>query len=169
MDSHKYDENVELLDPSIRVPYSNMKTWSFDPEYHAQMRLGTIFAAPPKPDNVNKEEISNVATKGYLYSPTTLKEKNPAILYLHGGGYIVGHPEMLQGAGYLYAAQSGAIVFAPFYRLSPEHSHPAQLEDAISALKWLAAMPDVDTSRIVVAGVSAGTYVCFIYTITLDL
>jgi acetyl esterase/lipase len=82
-------------------------------------------------------------------------EQPPTILYLHGGGYILGSAfgyRPLAGA-LAGAAQTGALV--PEYRLAPEHPYPAALEDSVRAYRWLVeqnASPDVVT----LAGDSAG-------------
>ncbi len=80
-------------------------------------------------------------------------EHRPAVLYLHGGGYII-------GSAYGYRPLVGALVAAaqvdalvPDYRLAPEHPFPAALEDALSAYRWLTEQPG---PGIVLAGDSAG-------------
>jgi acetyl esterase/lipase len=59
------------------------------------------------------------------------------VLYLHGGGYCIGSPysyRVLTGA---IAKRVGIPVYVPDYRLAPEHPHPAALEDALAAYRWL--------------------------------
>jgi acetyl esterase/lipase len=79
----------------------------------------------------------------------------PTVLYLHGGGYVVGSAFGYQPhAGALAAAtQTGLLV--PDYRLAPEHPFPAALDDALASYRWLLAQAG-DPSRLVVAGDSAG-------------
>jgi acetyl esterase/lipase len=78
-----------------------------------------------------------------------------ALLYLHGGGYILGsirtHTEL---CGRL-ARATGLRVLPIDYRLAPEHRHPAAVEDAVAAWRWLLAQ-GVDASRCAIAGDSAG-------------
>jgi acetyl esterase/lipase len=77
------------------------------------------------------------------------------VLYLHGGGYLVGSAygyRPLVGA-LVAAAGTGALV--PDYRLAPEHPFPAAVEDALSAYRWLADQRG-DAAKIVLAGDSAG-------------
>jgi acetyl esterase/lipase len=87
-------------------------------------------------------------------------ELTPGILWLHGGGYISGMPEMVFFTrGFALVRKYGAVVVAPAYRLSFENPYPAALEDCVSALKWLkdnAAALGVDPGRIMVGGESAG-------------
>ncbi len=83
----------------------------------------------------------------------------PAILYLHGGGMVAGTPEIMAGTNSRLAASVGALVFAPAYRLAPEHPFPAGIEDCYAALEWLydnAARLGVDPARISVMGDSGG-------------
>ncbi|MEX0954273.1 MAG: alpha/beta hydrolase fold domain-containing protein [Rhizobiaceae bacterium] len=75
------------------------------------------------------------------------------ILYLHGGGYAF-HGAMSRRFAAMLAHHTGAPVFAPDYRLTPEHPHPAQAEDAIAAWAYVTGMEPPE--RIVVVGDSAG-------------
>src|SRR5262245_42496179 len=77
------------------------------------------------------------------------------ILYFHGGGYVVGAPkdyrEMVSHLA--RAAQARALILD--YRLAPEHPHPAAVEDAVAAYRWLRGT-GVEPGRTVLAGDSAG-------------
>ena len=78
-----------------------------------------------------------------------------AILYLHGGAYIVCSPRTHRPITSRLAVDTGLPVLVPRYRLAPEHPFPAPLEDALAAYKWLLAR-GIPGSRIVIAGDSAG-------------
>jgi len=78
-----------------------------------------------------------------------------AILYLHGGAFCVGGPGTHRSVTTRLADESGLAVWAPDYRLAPEHPHPAALDDALAAYAALRAQGHAP-SRIVVAGDSAG-------------
>lgn len=83
----------------------------------------------------------------------------PVLLYLHGGGFVVGGIDTCEGMCRRIAHQSGAAVVAIDYRLAPEHPFPAGLDDAFAALQWLATegvSQGLDPSRIAVGGDSAG-------------
>ena len=80
----------------------------------------------------------------------------PALLWIHGGGYVLGHAAQEDKLARFYADQLGAIVAVPDYRLAPEHPFPAGLHDCHDALVWLAGRDDVDADRIVIGGASAG-------------
>ena len=75
------------------------------------------------------------------------------LLYLHGGGYTF-RGGVSQRFAEMLAHRTGARVFAPEYRLTPEHAHPAQAEDALAA--WDVLTQEVPPDRIVVIGDSAG-------------
>jgi epsilon-lactone hydrolase len=77
------------------------------------------------------------------------------MLYLYGGGYMLGSPaSRRKTAGHL-AVAANARVLVPTYRLAPEHPFPAAVEDAVQAYRWLLEQ-GVAPSRLVVAGDSAG-------------
>lgn len=80
----------------------------------------------------------------------------PGVLYLHGGGYVIGTATMVDRTASALADHLGAVVAAVDYRLAPEHPYPCALDDAAATLGWLAAQPEVDADRIAVVGDSAG-------------
>lgn len=81
--------------------------------------------------------------------------RDAAVLYLHGGGYIAGSPRTHRGMLGRLARKSGLQVFAPDYRLAPEHPFPAALDDALAAWDGLLAR-GYAPERIAIAGDSAG-------------
>ncbi|MEU6041181.1 alpha/beta hydrolase [Actinomadura sp. NPDC047616] len=78
-----------------------------------------------------------------------------AILYLHGGGYVVCSPRTHRPITARLAADTGLPVLVPQYRLAPEHPFPAALEDALDAYRLLLDH-GVPADRVVIAGDSAG-------------
>lgn len=81
---------------------------------------------------------------------------HPALLWIHGGGLIFGHPLTEMAFAREVSQRFGAIVALPFYRFAPEHPYPTGLEDVYAALEWLARDTGVDPSRVAVGGDSAG-------------
>ena len=77
------------------------------------------------------------------------------ILYVHGGGYVMGSIATHRELAARLSKASGARVLLVDYRLAPEHPFPAAVEDATAAYRWLLAQ-NIKPSRIVVAGDSAG-------------
>jgi epsilon-lactone hydrolase len=77
------------------------------------------------------------------------------LLYLHGGGYVVGSPESHRKLVGHVAAAAGCHAFVAGYRLAPEHPHPAALDDAVATYRGLLAS-GVDPARLAVGGDSAG-------------
>jgi acetyl esterase len=84
----------------------------------------------------------------------------PVIVWLHGGGWMLGSIETYRAPVRRLANVSGAIVLSVEYRLAPEHPYPAAVEDALAATRWAASEAVVgvggDPARVAVAGDSAG-------------
>lgn len=77
------------------------------------------------------------------------------LYYLHGGGYSIGSIDSHRHFIARFARIAGVTAFAIDYRLAPEHTAPAQLDDARTAWRWLLAR-GVDPKRTIIAGESAG-------------
>jgi acetyl esterase/lipase len=91
-----------------------------------------------------------------VHRPRGLSERPPALLWIHGGGYVAGSAAMNDRAVRKMAAHLGAVAASVEYRLAPEHPYPAALDDCYAALQWLAARDDIDRRRILIAGKSGG-------------
>ena len=93
-----------------------------------------------------------------LYAPS--HDRLPLLLYLHGGGFVVGGLDTHDSLCRQLALRSGGAVLALDYRLAPEHRFPTAVDDAWAALRWLAgpgaAALGLDGRRLAVGGDSAG-------------
>jgi acetyl esterase len=81
----------------------------------------------------------------------------PGVLWIHGGGYILGSPE--DDRARLISEELKCTVVSVDYRLAPEHPFPAGVEDCYASLVWMveqSAELDIDPSRIAIGGASAG-------------
>jgi acetyl esterase len=101
--------------------------------------------------------VPNTSVCARLYQPLGC-EPGPAILFIHGGGFIVGdldteHPRCLD-----MCRETRATVLSVDYRLAPEHPYPSGMVDCAAALSWLmeGSALEVDSSRVAVVGCSAG-------------
>jgi acetyl esterase/lipase len=91
-----------------------------------------------------------------LHRPADGSQPGPALLWIHGGGYVIGSAQQDDELCRRFARDAGVTVAAVDYRLAPEHPYPAPLDDCYAALAWLAALPAVDPARIAIGGASAG-------------
>lgn len=128
----------------------------------AQMaELGRL--GPDVPVAVEDRIIPGVADhpglKVRLYRPMKIAGPLPALLWIHGGGYMLGTADMSDRTQAGMALAGECLVVSVDYRLAPEHPFPAPIEDCYAALKWLAASAGelgVDGARIAIGGQSAG-------------
>lgn len=94
-----------------------------------------------------------------IYEPQGGTRPQPALVYFHGGGWVVGSLDSHDGVCRALAARTPCVVVAVDYRLAPEHRFPAPVEDAWAATAWVAeqaASLGADLARIAVGGDSAG-------------
>ena len=133
-----------------------------------------MMAAAPRPENPTLEEqrarmeafaravdadvaVEEVVAGGVPAEWISISGQQPAttVLYLHGGGYVIGsrnsHRELVSRV----ARASIARALSLEYRLAPEHRCPAAVDDAVAAYQWLLDQ-DIAPASIVVAGDSAG-------------
>lgn len=95
-----------------------------------------------------------------LYQPANISASvRPAYLHIHGGGYVLGQPEINDLSNRMIVATLGCTILSVGYRLAPETVFPGARDDRYAALAWLhdhAAELGVDPARIAVGGESAG-------------
>jgi acetyl esterase len=94
-----------------------------------------------------------------LYRPERLPAPAPALLYIHGGGFVLGDLDSEHGVCVNLCRSLGIVLVSVDYRLSPETPFPGPLEDCYAALQWLAGRApelQVDPGRLAIAGQSAG-------------
>ena len=110
--------------------------------------------APKDPKKVEALTLAS-GVRVRLYRPAE-SDSGAGLLWIHGGGYVIGHPAQDDVLCQRYARELGATVVSVDYRLAPENPYPASLEDCYSALTWLAKLPAVDSARVAIGGASAG-------------
>jgi acetyl esterase/lipase len=102
-------------------------------------------------------EVKGVAAISVrVHRPSTIEKSLPALLWIHGGGMVMGTAAQDDAICRRFADDVGVIVAAVDYRVAPEAQFPVPLHECHDALVWLAQQPDVDATRIAVGGASAG-------------
>ncbi|UXA19455.1 alpha/beta hydrolase [Mycobacterium sp. SMC-4] len=91
-----------------------------------------------------------------LHRPTGADEPRPALLWIHGGGTVMGAAAQEDRFCRTLMNFTGVSIAAVDHRLAPEHPYPTPLEDCYAALQWLIRQPWVDPTRIAIGGASAG-------------
>jgi acetyl esterase len=168
---------------------TNLPTFSPDPEYAAFLtRLSAAWAEHPALDTMKIAQARLVAeivrapwAKGgpvmaetreqqvplphgpmrvRIYRPSGLEAENsPALIYVHGGGFVFFSIDTHDRLMREYAQAAGIVVIGVDYPLSPEHRYPIALDQIIGFVSWLgdnAANLGVDASRLAIGGDSAG-------------
>ncbi|SCX23620.1 Monoterpene epsilon-lactone hydrolase [Agrobacterium sp. DSM 25558] len=135
---------------AMRQVASAHKGETLGPE--ARSMFDAMFAATPAAANVRVEAATVGGIAGFwLRVPNA--PPGARILYLHGGGYVLGSAQAFGSFVGQIATRLGSDVFVPDYRLAPEHPFPAAIDDAVAAYRGLVAE---GAERIVVVGDSAG-------------
>jgi acetyl esterase len=95
-----------------------------------------------------------------VYSPPRLRDGAPDMLYMHGGGFVIGCPELVDRFCRSLARDCACRVYSVDYRLAPEYPYPIAVNECYAVLGWLRTQPGPvaasSARKIVVAGDSAG-------------
>ncbi len=118
------------------------------PDYEA------LFATMPVADDLEVEQLDLGDVPALLVAAPG-SDMDKAVLYLHGGGYVVGSAQGYRGLAGEVSRAAGMPAVVLDYRLAPEHPFPAAVDDAVTAYRALVA-GGTDAANIVLAGDSAG-------------
>jgi monoterpene epsilon-lactone hydrolase len=122
----------------------------------AQRRLSEVTATLFRPPRGTSIEHLTLGGRPVERVTVGASERPRAVLYLHGGGYLVGSPRMYRALAANLARSASAVVFNLDYRLAPEHVYPAAVDDAVAAFRELVDAHDYPPEMIAIAGDSAG-------------
>lgn len=142
MPSSKHLVHPELV-PGLEA-FPAYPAFDLDTASLAAFRAAPLRQAPPTPD-VPVEVSAPMApglngapdVKVLLYRPKGISRPRPAILHIHGGGYVLGSAEMSDAANRQLAHDLDCVIASVDYRLAPETSFPGNVEDCYAGLKWL--------------------------------
>ncbi len=164
------------LDPELKVMLEKMPTdrpldLTELPAARGKMKkmVTTMLAGLPAIEGVTSHDRFAAGRQGdpdvrvRVYRPDDQPGRLPALLWIHGGGYVMGDIEQDDRLMKQLARRIGCVAASVDYRLAPEHPFPAPVEDCYAALKWLSANAGelgVDPSRIAIGGASGGGGLC---------
>ena len=153
-DLHTQDADPGDINPELRrvarfIPRQIVYSWSIP--------LLRKLSGAARPGDYRAEVLTLPSGLGVrLFRPATAAGRAPALLWIHGGGYVLGAASQDDDTCRAFADRLGMVVAAVDYRLAPEHPYPIPVQDCHSALTWLAGLPGVDADRIAIGGASAG-------------
>ncbi len=160
---------MSKLDPQCKaiLDAAAQQRTAFDADTPAEARA--LYAAttrryrPEVPPMAGMDDIGTDGPHGpvpmRLYRPTTAPTPAPVMVFLHGGGWVMGDLNTHEHVAEAFAHEARCVVVSVDYRLAPEHRFPAAVDDTMAALRHVAAKADslgVDAGRIGVGGDSAG-------------
>src|SRR3984893_3891157 len=144
-----------MASPQLQQAIDAMKNMAqAQPSTPQEMRaLFEKMAAPAEAD-IKCEPVNAGGVKAeWISAPGAAPDR--AVLYLHGGGYVVASIKPHRDVMGRVSRAAGARVLGLDYRLAPEHPFPAAVDDSLAAYRWLLGQ-GVQPSKIAVAGDSAG-------------
>ncbi|MBU6245651.1 MAG: alpha/beta hydrolase [Actinomycetales bacterium] len=122
-----------------------------------------VASAMPMPADVRIAPITLMGAAGHRITGRLYRSEGAdaraCVVYVHGGGMIMGTLDGYDRRCARYASLAGVPVIAVDYRLAPEHPFPAAVDDVTDAVHWVASRADdigIDPGRIAIAGDSAG-------------
>ena len=158
----------DMVDPSLLPGLDFMPPLDITVENLPTIRQGmeqmSAMAPEPQDSGVEWRDERIIAPAGHellvrIYRPVDTEGELPAILHVHGGGYVVGSVTTNHLSNIELALSTSALILSVDYRLAPETVAPGAVEDCYAALQWLhdsAEQLGIDRARIAVRGESAG-------------
>jgi acetyl esterase len=131
------------------------------------MLVGRDTTAPAMREIRQLPILPHLPVSARLFVPDNARDHGPALLFFHGGGFVLNGIDSNEGLCRRLAHAAGMRVILATYRLAPEHPFPAQMEDAETITNWLfdhAAELGADPDRVALGGDSAGAYLAIALT-----
>jgi acetyl esterase/lipase len=160
---------IELVDPELRDALAQWPLVPLTAETLTRRRADALelIGAVPKPNlpDIETDEIHVESAFGakpirvLTYRPVRSDGALPVIVHIHGGGFVMGTPEMKDVENRLFASELKCAIYSVDHRLAPEAPHPAPVEDIYSVFAWLhanAGQLGLDPARIGIKGESGG-------------
>jgi acetyl esterase/lipase len=159
---------IELVDAELRDALAQqLPTLTAETLKQRRANMLEQASAEPKPnlpdiatDEIHVESAFGAKpTRVLTYRPVTSDRPLPAIVHIHGGGFVMGAPEMKDVENRLFASELKCAIYSVDHRLAPESPHPAPVEDIYSVFTWLHAHArelGLDPARIGIKGESGG-------------
>lgn len=161
--------STDLIDPQLSAILKEMPALETSADTLVGMRqaMRDWKLTAPEAVEVNRVERFIEGRDGrqvrvLVYSPKSFAPRG-GLLWIHGGGMVMGTPEMNDAPNRYLAQHAGCVVVAVAYRLAPEFPYPAGLEDCYTVLEWMhqeASTLGITDERIAVAGESGGGALC---------
>jgi acetyl esterase/lipase len=109
----------------------------------------------PAKSDVEVVDVGSISVR-VMQPSSAIARPMAALLWIHGGGYVIGNAAQDDQICRHFVAELGIVVASLDYRLAPEYKFPAALDDCYEALSWLSRHKGVDATRIAIGGASAG-------------
>lgn len=117
--------------------------------------MADLFGAlPPFPGTIEKRTVGAATVYELVPDQIPAEKRDRAILYLHGGAYVMGGGELAAQMARMFAAATSTRVHSVDYRMPPDHPYPAGVDDAVAAYRDL--LVGHSPRKVAVMGVSAG-------------
>jgi triacylglycerol lipase len=172
-DRPQFNGSRRLVASELLSALETLPAFSWTQEILDQVRSGGPLTQRTTPPPLSSEQQSVRCEERFIpgpagapevrvliYTPTVRTgDAHAAYLHIHGGGFVIGMPEMHDGPNRTVVVEQNCVVVSVDYRLAPETRFPGALEDCYAALRWLynnAEPLRIDRARIAIGGESAG-------------
>ena len=156
-----YAQMAPFLTPDKEVIEETRKIWDFLASTFMKVRSPHDRVPITTRQIPGPKDAPEVSVR--IYNSQNDKTQRPGFLFIHGGAYVLGHPSHFDNICSLIAHEADCIVISPDYRLAPETTYPAAIEDCYATLVWMrdaAQELGINPKKIAIGGVSCGGGLC---------
>ena len=164
------DDMAYAIDPELLPWLDMLPSWTLSDEAlrDARASMGQASELMPAYEPVHPIDVRDITVPGpsgapdvpvRVYTPGEREGALPGLLYIHGGGFVIGSVEVFHPTVLRLADQLGVVIVSVDYRLAPECPFPGPVEDCYAALMWISAKAaelGIDPAHVGVLGTSAG-------------